>query len=126
MYDAEENYEQNLMIKASWYYYMENMTQQAIADTLGISRMRVIKLLDKSRQTGIVQFKISSSFEARHALENKLIEKYGLKDSYVVPTNPNPGEVNDTIAKAAYIYIANHITDNCYINFGYGDTSSKT
>lgn len=126
MFDAEANYEQNLMIKASWYYYMENMTQQAIADQLGISRMRVIKLLDKARQTGIVQFKISSAFENRHELENKLIEKYQLKDCYIVPTNPNPAGVNDTIAKGAYTYIASHITDNCYINFGYGDTSSKT
>lgn len=126
MYDAEINYEQNLMIKAAWYYYMENMTQQLIADTLGISRMRVIKLLDKARQTGVVQFKISSAFDKRQSLESRLIEKYNLKDCYVVPTNPNPDGVNDTIAKAAYIYIANHITDNCYINFGYGDTSSKT
>ncbi len=126
MYDAETNYEENLMIKVAWYYYMENMTQQAIADNLEISRMRVIKLLDKARHTGIVQFKISSAFDKRHSLENSLIEKYNLKDCYVVPTNPNPTGVNDTIAKAAYIYIANHITDNCYINFGYGDTSSKT
>ena len=126
MYDAETNYEENLMIKVAWYYYMENMTQQAIADNLEISRMRVIKLLDKARHTGIVQFKISSAFDKRHSLENNLIEKYNLKDCYVVPTNPNPAGVNDTIAKAAYIYIANHITDNCYINFGYGDTSSKT
>ena len=39
------NYEESLMVKAAWYYYFENMTQQAIADRLSISRMRVIKLL---------------------------------------------------------------------------------
>ncbi|MGN0754786.1 MAG: sigma factor-like helix-turn-helix DNA-binding protein, partial [Aristaeellaceae bacterium] len=36
------NYEESLMVKAAWYYYFENMTQQAIADRLSISRMRVI------------------------------------------------------------------------------------
>lgn len=125
-YDAESDYEENLMIKISWYYYMENLTQQTIADQLGISRMRVIKLLERARQTGIVQFKISSSFDRRHALETKLMNRYGLKDCYTVPTNPNPADVNDTIAKAASIYISNHITDHSYINFGYGDTSSRT
>ena len=40
------HYEDALMVKAAWYYYFENMTQQAIADRLSISRMRVIKLLD--------------------------------------------------------------------------------
>ena len=45
------NYEESLMVKAAWYYYFENMTQQAIADRLSISRMRVIKLLENARQT---------------------------------------------------------------------------
>lgn len=126
MYDAATDFEENLMVKISWYYYMEEMTQQAIADRLGISRMRVIKLLEKARQTGIIQFHISSSFDKRHSLEAALMEKYHLKDCYAVPTNPDSSGVNDTIAKAASIYIGNHITDNCYINFGYGDTSSRT
>ena len=126
MYDATADFEENLMIKIAWYYYMENLTQQAIADQLGISRMRVIKLLEKARQTGVVQFRISSSFDKRHSLETKLMERYHLKDCYVVPTNPDAAGVNDTIAKAASIYISNHVTDNCYINFGYGDTSSRT
>ena len=43
------HYEDALMVKAVWYYYFENMTQQAIADRLSISRMRVIKLLDAAR-----------------------------------------------------------------------------
>lgn len=126
MYDAAIDFEENLMVKISWYYYMEEMTQQAIADRLGISRMRVIKLLEKARQTGVIQFHISSSFDKRHSLETALMEKYHLKDCYAVPTNPDSSGVNDTIAKAASIYIGNHITDNCYINFGYGDTSSRT
>ena len=126
MYDAASDFEENLMIKIAWYYYMENLTQQAIADQLGISRMRVIKLLEKARQTGVVQFRISSSFDKRHEMETRLMETYHLKDCYIVPTNPNAAGVNDTIAKAASIYISNHITDNCYINFGYGDTSSRT
>ncbi|MDE7198725.1 MAG: hypothetical protein K2O15_07560 [Lachnospiraceae bacterium] len=46
MFDATTDYEKNLMIKIAWYYYMENMTQQAIADRLNITRMRVIKLLE--------------------------------------------------------------------------------
>lgn len=126
MYDMTTDYEKNLMIKIAWYYYMENMTQQAIADQLNITRMRVIKLLEKARQTGVVQFRISSSLDARRDLETKLMEKYHLRDCYTVPTNPNETGKNDTIARAASIYIANHVRENSYINFGYGDTTSKT
>lgn len=126
MFDATTDYEKNLMIKIAWYYYMENMTQQAIADQLNITRMRVIKLLEKARQTGVVQFRISSSLDARRDLETKLMEKYHLSDCYTVPTNPNETSTNDTIARAASIYIADHVRENSYINFGYGDTTSKT
>ena len=47
MFDVATDYEKNLMVKIAWYYYVENMTQQAIADQLNITRMRVIKLLEK-------------------------------------------------------------------------------
>ena len=76
MYDAASDFEENLMIKIAWYYYMENLTQQSIANQLGISRMRVIKLLEKARQTGVVQFRISSAFDKRHAMETRLMETY--------------------------------------------------
>ena len=33
-------YDDELILKAAWYYYIENMTQQAIASKLEISRMK--------------------------------------------------------------------------------------
>lgn len=119
------DYEETLMIKTAWYYYLENMTQQRISELLGISRMRVIKLLEKARQTGIIQFKIREESANRMQLERKLMEHYGLKDVFVVPTNPNEEEKNETIAKAAAMYISDRLTENSFINLGYGDTLSR-
>lgn len=50
-------YDDELILKAAWYYYIENMTQQAIASKLEISRMKVIRLLDVARETGVIQFR---------------------------------------------------------------------
>lgn len=119
------NYEEILMIKTAWYYYLENMTQQKISELLGISRMRVIKLLEKARQTGVIQFKLRQDSAARMQIEKKLTEQYGLKDVFVVPANPNDEDRNDTIAKAAAMYISDRLTDNSFINLGYGDTLSR-
>lgn len=126
MSSSKQNSEEHLMTKIAWYYYFENMTQQEISKHLGITRMRVVKLLDKARQTGIIQFKIKPNPYNRLQKENSLIEKYNLKDVYVVPTNPKPEEANETIAKAAAMYVEDLITENCFINFGYGDTLSRT
>jgi len=118
------NYEESLMIKISWYYYMESMTQQKISEQLGISRAKVIKLLEKSRQCGIVQFKIRADGTRHMTIESQLISKYGLKDTFVVPSDTE--NVNETVAKAAAMYISDRVTPNCFINVGYGDTISRT
>ena len=35
------DYEESLMIKAAWYYYFEELTQQHVAELMGITRMPV-------------------------------------------------------------------------------------
>ena len=49
-------YDDELVLKAAWYYYNENMTQQSIALKLGISRLKVIRLLETAKETGVIQF----------------------------------------------------------------------
>lgn len=119
------DYEEALIVKAAWYYYCENMTQQQISDLLGISRIRVIKLLDKAKREGIIQFKIRQDGAQHMKIERQLAKKWGLKDTFVVPTPPAGFDVNETIAKAAAMYISNRITEDCFINMGYGDTLSR-
>lgn len=119
------DYDESLVIKTAWYYYLENMTQQRIAELLGISRIRVIKLLEKARQTGVIQFKIRKDSASRMQLEKKLCETYGLKDSFVVPTNPDEDGINETIARAAAMYIGDRLSEDTFINIGYGDTPSR-
>ncbi|MEF9879399.1 MAG: sugar-binding transcriptional regulator [Clostridia bacterium] len=119
------DYEESLMIKISWYYYFEGLTQQKISELMGISRMRVIKLLEKARQTGIIQFKLRKDGENRMELEHRLIDEFHLADAFVVPAALNKSEVNAGVAKAASMYISERLDDNCFLNLGYGDTPSR-
>lgn len=119
------NYEEALIVKAAWYYYIENMTQQKISAKLGISRMKVIKLLEKAKQNGTIQFKISQEKSQRLQVEQQLTERWNLKDSFVVPTPPEDANLNETIAQAAAMYICDRLTENAFINMGYGDTPSR-
>lgn len=118
-------YEESLMIKTAWYYYIENMTQQKISEKLGISRMRVIKLLEKARQTGIIQFRITQERSQHLQSEQKLVERYSLKDAFVIPSPPAGAILNESLASAAAMYISDRMTDNTYLNMGYGDTPSR-
>ncbi|MDO4483270.1 MAG: sugar-binding transcriptional regulator [Clostridia bacterium] len=120
------NYEESLMVKASWYYYFENMTQQAIADRLNISRMRVIKLLDNAQKMNIIQFHLRSDGIGMLEQSRKLMEKYQLKDVFIVPDATEPAHLNEAIARAGAMYIADRLGSNACINVGYGDTLSRT
>lgn len=119
------DYEEALMIKAAWYYYFEEMTQQQVAELMGISRMRVIRLMEKAKQTGIIQFKLRKDGESRMLLERRLMSEYGLKDAFVVPAPVNESFVNAGIAEAASMYISERLKEDALINMGYGDTPSR-
>lgn len=114
-----------LMVKAAWYYYFEDMTQQRVGEHMGISRMRVIKLLEKAKQTGIIQFRLRKDGETRMQLERNLIHEFGLTDAFVVPAAMDKSLVNTGIAEAASMYISERLDENRFINIGYGDTPSR-
>jgi DNA-binding transcriptional regulator LsrR (DeoR family) len=118
-------YEEALMVKVAWYYYFESMTQQTIAQQVGISRMRVVKLLEKARQTGIIQFKLRQTGASRLEVERQVIARFALSDAFIVPTPPPGAVVNESIANAAALYISDRLGENAFINIGYGDTPNR-
>lgn len=124
----EETYKQELLIKVTWFYYVNKMTQQKIAELLGISRMKVVRLLDKAEQEGIIQFKINSKLFTNMKVSDSLKQRYNLKDIYVVPSvaNATQDEINDSVAVGAANYLSDRLPKNCFINLGYGSTPIKT
>ena len=68
------DYKDEIITKVAWHYYIENLTQQAIAEKLGISRMRVVKLLDFAKQNGIIQFRIAQNKEKKRLLEKLIFD----------------------------------------------------
>ena len=119
-------FEKNMVYKAAWYYYMEGLTQQAISEKLNISRIKVLRLLERARQEGVVRIQLNPAFAEFFPLEQALVERYNLKDCYIVPAASDKEFKNESIAKAAALYVRNHMSDNCYLNFGYGDTVIRT
>jgi lsr operon transcriptional repressor len=117
-------YENDLIVKVAWKYYNEGLTQNEIAENLGLSRMKIIKYLEKAKTNNIIQFKINLENMANVELQNKIKEKYGLKDVYFVPTTK--GHTIDSLTKAAAQYIEDRITRDTMINVGFGEAVSKT
>lgn len=121
----EFSYEDKLLTKVAWYYYIEGYTQQEIGEYLSIPRLRVNRLLDKARKAGIIQFSVREGDSKRMIVERELITQFGLKDAFVVPSPLNEQDINESVAQAAAMYIHERLEKTGYINMGYGDTSSR-
>ena len=121
------DWEKELIVRTAWYYYIRKKTQKEIADMLSVSRMRVIRLLEKAEQENVVQITIHTNFRGRLEAEQALIDSYGLADALVIPSDEmyTSASLNDAIARAAAMYINEHFSDNPIINIGYGDTTGR-
>ena len=99
--DSNYNYEEELMIKIAWYYYIENLTQQEIAKILGINRIKILRLLDKAKENGLITFQIRNSNAKRFHMENTFKELFHLNDILIIPSIPSRIHVVEIAAISA-------------------------
>jgi lsr operon transcriptional repressor len=115
-----------LHIRVAWYYYKAEMTQEEIANRLGINRARVIKILDQCRHEGIVSFHVNSPFANCLELEKQVIEHWQLQYAFIVP-EIDPPLINRNLGVAAAQYIELNLgKEETLLGFGWGNTVSLT
>jgi len=112
--------DKRILVKVAYMYYDENMTQQEIADKLGVSRPSVSRLLQKARQSGIVEIKINygGSFAK---LEDALEKKFNLREAIITPYEDSEN-VKEFLAEAAANYLTRTIKDGDIVGVSWGTT----
>ncbi|MER8387690.1 sugar-binding transcriptional regulator [Mesorhizobium sp. M0166] len=114
--------EEGLLVRAAWLAYVGDLTQAQIAKSLGLTRLRVNRMLAHARQRGIVQIRINSKVANCIELEHRLRDAYGVSDPIVVPTPPDPALVPQVIAAAAGEALSHRIRDGISVGVGWGRT----
>lgn len=112
--------DKRILTKVAHMYYDESMTQQEIANKLGISRPSVSRLLKRARDEGIVEIKIR--YEGSYAkLENILEKTFGLREVIVTP--PEEGEgLKHRLAEATAEYLERTIKEGDIVGVSWGTT----
>ena len=54
--------ESDQLVRAAWLYYIGGNTQEQTAEILGVSRVKVARLLAEAREAGIVKISIEHRF----------------------------------------------------------------
>ena len=73
----------DLAIRVAWLYHDRGLTQQQIADRLGMSRSTISRVLTEAERDGIVRVIITQPLPESARLSEALIERYGLAGAIV-------------------------------------------
>ncbi len=109
-------------MRIAWMYYVEGLTQNEIADRLGIGRVTVVRNINEALKQREVKIWITGDVAECLDLEAQLKEKYSLIDAVVVPEPSNPENTSKVIGNAAGMYITDQLTDNFCLGVGWGAT----
>ena len=111
-----------LRLRAAWMYFIEEMTQQDIAERLGVGRVTVVRLLSDARDRHEIKFSIESGLPECISLERELERRFGLSEAIVVPlTNPE-ADATKSISASTGLYLSNFVRPGMKIGVGWGRT----
>lgn len=96
---------QELMVRASWLYHVEGLTQAQIGERMNLTRRRVNEILAAALEEGVVRISFASPLSENVELEARLCERFGLQDAVVAPTPMDPVHMHAVIGRASASYL---------------------
>jgi deoxyribonucleoside regulator len=109
-------------MRIAWMYYVEGLTQNEIADRLGIGRVTVVRNINEALKQREVKIWVTGGVAECLELEGALKEKFGLEDAVVVPEPSDPKHMGRVIGAATGMYVTEQLTDNFCLGVGWGAT----
>lgn len=112
--------------KAAWLYYVAKLNQNQIAEKIGLSKMRVHRLIALAEKNGFVKTYVEGDFERTSKYENILKEKYKIKFCEVIPNDLESDNPINMLGAAGGRFIMNQINNNNIYEFGIGTGSTMS
>ena len=111
----------SIIFKVARAYYEKGLTQQAIANRYGISRIKVSRLLARAQKEKIVQIKIVAPEDPFTNLEQLIEEKYQIDEIIIVENqNNNTQDWINRAGLAAANYLSSILQGNETIGLTWG------
>jgi lsr operon transcriptional repressor len=114
--------EHRLCARVARLYYESGLTQEQIGQLLGLSRMKVNRLISLAIKSGVVHIDIVGPDEPHADLLGRLESTFGLQDARIV-SDPTPEQgLRTVLAAAAADWLADRLVDGLVIGLGLGRT----
>ncbi|WP_417262519.1 sugar-binding transcriptional regulator [Celeribacter sp.] len=117
----ETNGDAALLARVAWLYYNDGLTQGEIGALLNLSRIKVSRLLEAGRTSGLIQLSINSREQGCLELETRMRAQFGLSDCRVIPESTSE-DINMRVGQAAAQYLMQKLQPGDSLSVGWGET----
>lgn len=119
--------EDKLLVRIAEMYYLEEKNQNQISKELNIHRSTISRLLQQSRDKGIVTISINYDKTGTYSIEKQLQEKYDLKKAIIVPAASDLSRIQKDrmLGQSVGEYLNEILEKNMIIGFSWGETMSS-
>ena len=115
--------ETDLIYKVASLYFEDNLTQQQIAGKMGISRIKVSRLLQQARNKGIVEISLKKPLQNYTEEEKVIAGKWNLKEVILaVPETDTIENLLKSLGETASLYAQRILDGDEVISMAWGKT----
>jgi DNA-binding transcriptional regulator LsrR (DeoR family) len=119
---SDVNVNDEIKTRIAWLYHVEGMTQDEVANLVGMNRSRVLRILAAARQDGTVQIRVTTRMSRCVELERMLEGRWSLTRAIVVPEPQDPSQLRAIIGAEVGAYMSQAVTSNMTVGLGWGKT----
>lgn len=131
--DAAFDSEYLQLAEVARQYYLDELTQEQIAQRIGVSRSNVSRMLKEARERGIVEIRVHHPLRTAPDLQESLRASLSLRECLVLASPVNGGEpagasqesgdaVLKPLSALAARYLNDQIVDGEIVGVGWGST----
>lgn len=111
-----------MRVRAAWMYFVEQMTQNDIADVLGVGRVTVVRMLADARIRNEVKIAIEGELSEVVRLERALEATFGVGEAIVAPLSEPTADPIPSISAATGTFLSDAMKPGMTVGVGWGRT----
>ena len=116
------NRTRRMRLRAAWMYFIEEMTQNDIAQQLGVGRVTVVRLLTDARARNEVKFSIQGGLGECIEVAREMENRFQIEEVIVVPMSNPQADATGPISTATGMFLNEIVTPGLRIGVGWGRT----
>jgi DNA-binding transcriptional regulator LsrR (DeoR family) len=107
---------------AAWLYHHDNLTQNQIANVMGISRASVVNYLQLAKEQNIVSISVRPDLVQQIEISRELRRKFGLRNALIIPGDGGSAQPAQRIGAAGAAFLLQLLRPRDILGVAWGRT----